>query len=195
MLIDIIKDKYKVGCGKGLNYADSPGILNKLKKVTGLENELVPGVCFLYSGQVVAVDSKDRLVLITSETGPFALDRIIEEVIDPEYKVKTAGKFLGIVSENIDVVSVDNTDDFDSTLKIESSLFNLWKRRVTIFDEYKMSSPRKLCYTVPNNNSLPPVRLVFDEESRSVMYDSGELDEDMAEEIAMVVINFELERK
>ena len=195
MIIDILKDKYKVGCGKGLNYADSPDILGKLRTITGLGDELVPGVCFLYSGQVVAIDGKDRLVLITSETGPFALDRIIEEVIEPEYKVKASGKFLGIVSEDIDVVSVDNTDDFDSTLKIDSSLFNLWKRRVTVFDEYKMSSPRKLCYTVPNNNSLPPVRLVFDEESRFVMYDSSELDEDMAEEIAKVIINYELERK
>ena len=55
------------------------------REFLGADPELKPGDCFLYSGQVIAVDSENRLILIVSETGPKALNRIWEEAIEPEF--------------------------------------------------------------------------------------------------------------
>lgn len=53
----------------------------------GENPELRPGNCFLFNGQIIAIDSPDRLVLIISETGSCAMDRIYKEWILPEFEV------------------------------------------------------------------------------------------------------------
>lgn len=120
MIITILAQKYKTGCGRGMAKIDRLHILSHLNMIiewskciwpekeeeVEVENllgekgtekrkvpdtkflgeipELRPGDCFEIDGQVVAIDSEDRLVLIVSETGPAALERLWTDVIEPE---------------------------------------------------------------------------------------------------------------
>ena len=59
-------------------------ILEEDREFLGPEPELKPGDCFLMEGQVIAVESKDELVLVLSETGPTALERLWKEKWEPE---------------------------------------------------------------------------------------------------------------
>lgn len=122
MIIEVLAQKYRCGCEKGMADLVIPGILVKLNAVIewdfcrfpeeikhekkdsadenseeievrtelrdflGEDPELKPGNCFLYKGQVIAVDSADRLILVVSETGYGALDRIYEENFKTEFE-------------------------------------------------------------------------------------------------------------
>lgn len=97
------------------------------KKFLGEEPELKPGDCFLYKGQVIAVNSKDSLVLIVSETGNLALERIYEENIKPE---------LSLLFSADDTVEVDwsmledkdNIPDMQGELRIPQT-YRIWRER------------------------------------------------------------------
>lgn len=113
MKITVLNQKYKCGCRKGLSKLDEPGILENLNKLVnwgestipviknsdeseteirdflGYPPSLKPGNCFLQDGQVIAIDSPDTLVLVVTETGPQALQRLYEEVWMPELELKT----------------------------------------------------------------------------------------------------------
>jgi hypothetical protein len=97
MVIEKLTQKYKCGCGRGMAKLEIPGILGNLNTIIEWENstlpegdtaqELVPGDCFLENAnsQVIAVDGPDVLVLVLSETGPGALQRIWDEKIKVEF--------------------------------------------------------------------------------------------------------------
>ena len=94
MIIEKLSSKYKVGCGRGIGI-DIPDLVFKLNLIIDKKNsawpeedgehELAEGDVFVIDGQVFAVD-KDRLVLVISETGPKAHERILKEVIEPEFE-------------------------------------------------------------------------------------------------------------
>ena len=127
MVIEVLRQKYKVGCRRCINKIEKKYLLAELNMIIewkycsfpkkldeskiekdedgnviqpeggfpedlyiedreflGHEPELKPGDCFLFEGQVIAVDEDDRLVLITSETGGLALQRVWEDIIEPE---------------------------------------------------------------------------------------------------------------
>lgn len=104
MLITILNQNYKVGCEKGIYAEERPGIFSKLNRIIEWDKctwpedsdkkpntkflgdvpELKSGNCFVYDGNVIALDRQDRLVLVLSETGPLALRRICNEIIDTE---------------------------------------------------------------------------------------------------------------
>lgn len=93
----------------------------------GDDPELKPGNCFLFEGQVIAVDSNDRLVLLVSETGHGALDRIYEETIKPEIELT----FNGFEDTNAKwEVPNDSTDflkQFDGEYKVPYHLYKIFK--------------------------------------------------------------------
>lgn len=98
------------------------------REFLGYTPELKPGNCFLYDGQVIAVDSEDRLILITGASGRGALKRILEEDIDPEFNLQ-----YGDVTE-IDDLSYkgldkkpDLTSEFDIEVRIPYAEYNKWK--------------------------------------------------------------------
>lgn len=175
MIIEILGQKYKCGCNRGISALEVPGILLKLnsiiewdfcrfpieiketdedeevvvgtddqgneiketrKKVVEVENrdylgedpELKPGNVFLYKGQVIAVDSPDRLVLIVSETGSGALDRIYEENMKVEFD-------LFYNDYQIDSVTYKVIEDgivppeFDEVYSVPYNLYKIWKER------------------------------------------------------------------
>lgn len=82
-------------------------------KIYGDQPELKPGDCFVYDGNVIAVDSKDTLVLVVTETGAGAIKRIFEEVINFEFKL------LFVYSSPINSIKVskDKLDSIDSSFE------------------------------------------------------------------------------
>lgn len=113
MLIQKITQKYKkkssdetiireLKDGKQIMfYYYEPAISVKLNQAIDWDHSIVPdgdkkeleeGDTFMFDGrpQVISLVDDDTLKLITSDTGPFALDRIVNEVINPELKMAFA---------------------------------------------------------------------------------------------------------
>ena len=179
MKIDVLEQKYKVGCERGINYIDKPGLLTKLnmiiewpkcsfpqefdhdeeretgeindegKPVTqvvhifkenrnflGDEPELRPGNCFKLDGQLIAVDGPDRLVLMVSETGGFALQRLWEEKIAPEIEMI----FNDYDTDDVEISDVDlsNIPEGLESGKVEWKYWNLWKNQFTKIEKRKI---------------------------------------------------------
>lgn len=175
MIIEILNQKYKCGCEKGMAELKVPGILLKLNSIIewdfcvfpqkveeldeteevvigtddsgneiketrkktviiedrnflGEDPELKPGNVFLYKGQVIAVDSPDRLILIVSETGCGALDRIYEENMKTEFDLM----FNDYQIENVTYKVVEDgviPPEYDMTFPVPYNLYNIWKER------------------------------------------------------------------
>lgn len=79
-------------------YHYEPSILLKLnlaidwewsKVPEGEEKELNEGDTFMFDGrpQIISIVDENTIKLITSDTGPFALERIVKEIINPEIKM------------------------------------------------------------------------------------------------------------
>lgn len=95
MIIEVLKNRYRVGCDRGFDEYVEPGILDKLNdmiewdycKFQGDRIEaLEPGNCFAYDGSVFAIDRPDRIILVTG-TGPLALRRFINDSVASEYHI------------------------------------------------------------------------------------------------------------
>lgn len=100
MIISISNQKYKCGCNIGMSKLEKQNVLSKLNTIIEWDvinkdvkegkdkiTELKPGDCFLFDGQIIAVDSKDCLVLLFSETGFNSLERIYNDVIILEFNL------------------------------------------------------------------------------------------------------------
>ena len=112
MIITVLPDKYRHTSTRYMAVLERPGILEDLNKIIewdyciwpikimednkvvsltdflGTPPVLKPGNMFAYNvGQVIAIDSPDKLILCISETGPKALQRIDEEIIQREVKL------------------------------------------------------------------------------------------------------------
>lgn len=94
----------------------------------GEEPELKPGNVFLYKGQVIAVDSEDRLVLLVSETGYGALERIYKEDFETEFCLI----FNNYKVENVTWNVVEDgvvPDEYDIIHPVPYNLYKIWKER------------------------------------------------------------------
>lgn len=95
------------------------------KDFLGSTPELSPGNVFEVNGQVIAVDSEDRLVLIVSRTGPASLERVWTDMIEPE---------IDMIFNNYDVnvnsweraSKKDIPDDFEP-VAIPYNIYKIWK--------------------------------------------------------------------
>lgn len=142
MIITVLEDKYRHSNTRYMAALERPGILDDLNKIIewdycvwpikiledGTENGTVisltdflgtppvlkPGNMFAYNiGQVIGIDSPDRLILCISETGPKALNRIDEEIIQREVS-------LSEKRDNLDIsFEVVNETDIPSDFKEE----------------------------------------------------------------------------
>jgi len=182
MKIDILSQKYKVGCERGINYIDKPGLLTKLNMIIewpkcsfpqefdhdeeretgeiddegkpivqtvhifkenrnflGDEPELQPGNCFKLDGQLIAVDGPNRLILMVSETGGLALQRLWEEKIAPEIEMT----FNDYDIDDVEMSDVDpsNIPEGLESGKIEWRYWNLWRNQFTKIEKRKKQSP------------------------------------------------------
>lgn len=154
MIITILGNKYSCGCERGLNDFKNTGILNKLNtivnfsksywplksvgndtwvedtEILGNPAQLKPGNCFLYEGQVIAIDNPDRLILLKSETGSFAINRIYNEVIEPEFKILEL--YNNIQSIEIEMLpeleqNADNIVSIDFPIGLKNIYLDLFK--------------------------------------------------------------------
>lgn len=158
MIIELTAQKYKVGCGKGLDMYEEPNLLDKLnyiiewdfckmpvslvetveQEVDGEKlkiniyeedknrvTELKVGDTFLFNGQVFAIDSEERIVLVVSGTGRGALGRFIEEVFHPEYKMMYGNRDVDVDWELHD----EDRGEFDTSLSVPYIDYRIWRDR------------------------------------------------------------------
>jgi len=164
MIIEVLSQKYRCGCERGMAEFVLPGILIKLNSIIewdfcrfpeeivqekadptdensqvverkiekrnflGDDPELKPGNCFLYKGQVIAVDSEDRLILIVSETGYWALDRIYEENLKTEFEMMFNEFNVEDVKWEVEESGII-PDEFDEVYQVPYNYYNIWKER------------------------------------------------------------------
>lgn len=225
MVIDVLDQKYKCGCNRGITSITRPSLLSKVnsiiewdfckfpeiskedselteveKKVKGLiedlqtdlteerkeeimkelsdltgkDNfgeistllykerrdflgelpELKPGDCFLFKGQVIAVNDEDTLVLVVSESGHGALERILTETVEPELKIL----FNDFNTDSVDIeeYEIDNIpQDYNETYQINYPLFKLFKDKFIAGRNFK--DPLCLKCTIESDSLLFPV--------------------------------------
>lgn len=164
MIIEVLSQKYRCGCERGMAEFVLPGILIKLNSIIewdfcrfpeeivqekadptdensqvverkiekrnflGDDPELKPGNYFLYKGQVIAVDSEDRLILIVSETGYGALDRIYEENLKTEFEMMFNEFNVEDVKWEVEESGII-PDEFDEVYQVPYNYYNIWKER------------------------------------------------------------------
>lgn len=236
MIIQVLDQKYKCGCGKGMAKLEKPSLLSKLnliiewdlctfppkkeneltkskektifedeldengqptgkqveKTVPEIEEdrdylgdppELRPGNCFLFKGQVIAVENENTLVLVVSETGYLALNRIWEETIVPELDFLYNGERIdesdGINSELVDKKVLP--DNFESK-NLKYAYWRIWKDRSEKEIE-EIKKDKLLKCELTSDDYIYPVTIYLDE--WKMYYNPEELDEDMVEEAGM----------
>ena len=83
------------------------------KEFLGKEPELKPGNMFVYDGQVIACDTNDRLILVISETGALALQRIYDNIITLEFDLKFNYENPHVTFEKSDISNIpDNYEEY-----------------------------------------------------------------------------------
>lgn len=105
MIINRLSMQYRCGCEQGQAEYKETGILESLNRIiewkqsfdekkleSGQEKELVPGDVIEIKSttgtkNVCAIDSPDRLIMLVSETGPLALNRLVENIVKPELEL------------------------------------------------------------------------------------------------------------
>lgn len=233
MVIEILSQKYKCDCGRGLAKYEETDLLDKLnyliewdfvqypivkdkhievdipeidengketgnmlKEKVGLdivkedkdflkgEQELKPGNCFLLDGQIIAIDSPDRIVLVLSKTGRGSLDRIVEERIDPEYKMVYGNEDAKIEWEAL--TSDSYKTEYDGICSIPFPEYRIWRDRFVKGREddlYKIPKDKEkgtytiaVKATIKSESLMVPIDLVFQE--WDVAYKTSEFDED-----------------
>lgn len=99
------------------------------REFLGKNPELKPGNCFIVDGgQVIAVDSEDRLILIVSETGHGALDRIWKEKISPEMDMLFNDSDVENATFNL-VTLQDIPEEYVKSVTPDFSRYKIWKER------------------------------------------------------------------
>lgn len=105
MIITRLSTSYRCGCGKGLADYKEIGILEYLNRIiewnlstdgkvleAGQCKDLVPGDVIEIKSttgtkNICAIESPDQLIMIMSETGALALNRLVENIIKPELEL------------------------------------------------------------------------------------------------------------
>lgn len=210
MNIEVLKEKYRVGCNKGVSDMSREDILEDLNKIIDWKNstfpkkkieegsekkevedrkflgedpKLSPGDVFLYKGQVIAVDSKDRLVLVVSETGPGALSRITREVVDVE---------LGLIQESIEKgildVILENNPDLSCINPLDTldrKKYKVFKEKFTIHNEFPVKA------TITSTELLFPVTVYLTKKGIYFKKEENEfVDEDIIKDVSEGAISF-----
>ncbi len=121
MIVTVLNQKYRCGCGKGIHKVGHPGLLDYFNNIVewdkciwpekedgtmdttilGDPKKLEPGNCIVWSGNVLVFDDPDNVVLIVSETGPLSVERFKKAILDefefcssliPEIKIESVNE-------------------------------------------------------------------------------------------------------
>lgn len=217
MVIEVLDQKYRCGCNRGMADIKKPHILTNLNAIIewgfckfpdkyspdykpeydesgklknppvpgkdmtenreflGKDPELKPGNCFMFEdGQVIAVDSEDRLVLIVSETGPKALDRIWDELIQPEMDMLFYSGDVYDVNWRIVTPQDIPEEEYTEVYTPKYKYYKIWKShflpgRVPDGEELTLE-----CEIVDDENLLFPVKVYF--RNWNVVYNPEDFD-------------------
>jgi len=153
MIITKLEQKYRIGCGRGMSALKENNLHFIINSIIDWENSifektsddktsvddhyLQEGDCFCLGTDpekarvILAMDSDDQVVCILNDTGPYALQRIYEEKIRPEYELQKWHY------DKVDVRSWEplntNTDfpdpDTLQEIKIDKPKYKLWRER------------------------------------------------------------------
>lgn len=148
------------------------------REFLGQDPELKPGNCFLFNGQVIAVDSIDRLVLVVSETGYGALDRIWEENIKTELDLKFNDYEINDVKWEVPTNLEETLKEFDETYKVPYNIYKVWKDRFVEGRGF-LKSGLAIKVTLDSDDFIFPIDLMFMD--WSVKYKTSQLEEDMVD--------------
>ena len=218
MIIELTAQKYKVGCGKGLDMYEEPNLLDKLnyiiewdfckmpvslvetveQEVDGEKlkiniyeedknrvTELKVGDTFLFNGQVFAIDSEERIVLVVSGTGRGALGRFIEEVFHPEYKMMYGNRDVDVDWELHD----EDRGEFDTSLSVPYIDYRIWRDRFVAGREdlvkRKKDNTIQVKATVKVEGFLLPIEIILGD--WEAYYRSNEFDDEDREMLEEVV--------
>ena len=218
MIIELTAQKYKVGCGKGLDMYEEPNLLDKLnyiiewdfckmpvslvetveQEVDGEKlkiniyeedknrvTELKIGDTFLFNGQVFAIDSEERIVLVVSGTGRGALGRFIEEVFHPEYKMMYGNRDVDVDWELHD----EDRGEFDTSLSVPYIDYRIWRDRFVAGREdlvkRKKDNAIQVKATVKVEGFLLPIEIILGD--WEAYYRSDEFDDEDREMLEEVV--------
>ena len=218
MIIELTAQKYKVGCGKGLDMYEEPNLLDKLnyiiewdfckmpvslvetveQEVDGEKlkiniyeedknrvTELKTGDTFLFNGQVFAIDSEERIVLVVSGTGRGALGRFIEEVFHPEYKMMYGNRDVDVDWELHD----EDRGEFDTSLSVPYIDYRIWRDRFVAGREdlvkRKKDNAIQVKATVKVEGFLLPIEIILGD--WEAYYRSDEFDDEDREMLEEVV--------
>ena len=217
MIIELTAQKYKVGCGKGLDMYEEPNLLDKLnyiiewdfckmpvslvetveQEVDGEKlkiniyeedknrvTELKTGDTFLFNGQVFAIDSEERIVLVVSGTGRGALGRFIEEVFHPEYKMMYGNRDVDVDWELHD----EDRGEFDTSLSVPYIDYRIWRDRFVAGREdlvkRKKDNAIQVKATVKVEGFLLPIEIILgDWEAYDRSDEFDDEDREMLEEV------------
>jgi len=121
MIVTVLNQRYRCGCGKGIHKVGHPGLLDYFNNIVewdkciwpekedgtmdttilGDPKKLEPGNCIVWSGNVLVFDDPDNVVLIVSETGPLSVERFKKAILDefefcssliPEIKIESVNE-------------------------------------------------------------------------------------------------------
>lgn len=166
-------------------------ILEEDKKFLGEEPELKPGNCFFYNGQVIGIDTEERLVLLVTETGPLAIQRLWDDVIEPE---------LTIVYNDspVDKVTWELIEEKDLPQEIELEekriaykYWEIWRERfVKGRLDGNFKTPIKC--TIDSEDFLLPITVYL--KPWSFLYSPEDMvDDKMTEEVIMQILSWFIE--
>ena len=214
MLIEKITQKYKkkasdetiikrlMNGGKEPFYYYEPAITVKLNQAIdwnfskvpeGEKKELEEGDTFMFDGrpQVISIVDDDTIKLITSDTGPLALDRIVREVINPELKMAFA-----------DISNIRAEMEFVDKSKMESIVKSDMAYEVVSYEQYKIIKTKLLpgredildpkCFMIKVNicgNSIPFPSDFYLNKS-GIFYDSDFFEEEQIPYIITDIFNW-----
>ncbi len=137
----------------------------------GEKGILKPGDMFVYEGQIFAIDRPDRLILCLSESGPLAVKRFVEEILETEVKLEKGDPEFGegeVMMKELDSLPADIPED-EEPYCIPYYLEKCWRD--------KKGWPKNFQVTFSTNLSFLPVRLFI--KGNQVWYYPEETDPDM----------------
>lgn len=155
----------------------------------GDDPELKPGNCFLFRGQVIAVNDNDSLVLVVSETGALALDRIWAEHIEPELKLMFNTYETGSVTH--EPVDINNIPENLETYNAPYSLYKIWKDKYVKGRGY-LEKGMCIKTVIESDTTFFPVTLYLLD--WTVKYNPEEIEEDQIETVVHELLSWFYEK-
>lgn len=202
MVLELLEQKYKINCGRGIDRLKDPGILGKLQDTLVLGNDLdhrptlQPGDVFMINKNIIAVNSPDELILVHFSSGINFFKRFKRE-LDEEYDFIKRKNLPS--TEKLEFVVQDN-QDWKKTYEgvyYPMTGYALFNKYFVKHSSYlgNLSSDQGVLVTVPG---IIPVSFVVTG-TDGVHFDKTrfdiEEDEDILEEYSVSIISELLKRQ